>query len=92
MPLTKGKEECCMKEKREQMNCHPVETDVESEQDCSPENRCGYVCCLQVFAPNQALLRFKLPLVKESSVNGYYQSKRWNNPFIDGPLQPPDMV
>lgn len=85
-------EESCAVEKQEEMKCSAKETATEQEGCCKKESTCVCFFCFQVLAPVQALSKFRFQIVEENSLYGFYRQRAWNNPYIDGPLQPPDLV
>jgi hypothetical protein len=85
-------EETCAMEMQEQMQCSADEAENEEENCCKKESTCVCIYCFQVLAPVQSISKFRFQITEEKSLNGFYLQSYWSNPFIDGPLQPPDRV
>jgi hypothetical protein len=95
MPAQEVKEECCSGEAQEEMSCHPEPEATEAEDDgcCSKkETTCVCFCCFQLAAPLHAISKYRFANNDNSQVYGLYQHPSWKNPWLDGPLQPPDTV
>lgn len=90
-PSGEMKETCPMK-KQAQMRCIAKSSSSNQEGCCKKETSCICFYGFQVLAPNQNVGKFSFQLSAEKSLNGYYLQSNWINPFIDGPLQPPDIV
>lgn len=76
----------------EEMMCFMPEQDSEDEKGCcrDKESRCTVMCCYQLAAPVQQADRFRFGLQSETSPRGVYVEQFWTNPYIGGPLRPPD--
>lgn len=92
MPVAKKKPGCCMMKHKEKMSCRADKAPADKTGCCNTGSMCTYSCCLQVLAPAQPFAKFNFRLPVEKILNGFYLQANWTNPFIDGPLQPPDTV
>jgi hypothetical protein len=91
MPVPPGAvEESCPMNKQEKMKCSRDES-PKDEGCCKKESTCVCFYGFQLLAPTQLISRFSFQVTKEKRLDGLYLQLRWNNPFIDGPLQPPDV-
>jgi hypothetical protein len=89
MPSDAGEESCPM-DQQEMMKCSSDESPKE-EGCCKKESTCVCFYGFQLLAPAQHISKFSFQVPKEKSLHGLYLQLRWNNPFIAGPLQPPDV-
>ncbi len=93
LPAPEKMDEYCEKAKQEAMQCELEEPCVKEKDDCcTTDSTCVCFFCFQLLAPAEGLTKFRFHLAEEKHLNGYYRQAGWNNPFIDGPLQPPDRV
>lgn len=78
---------------RQKQQCVMEKKKQKEDGCCKKENTCC-VCFygFQVMAPVHILSKFRFLIAQEKNMNGHYRQPGWNNPFIDGPLQPPDVV
>ena len=90
MPEENNRESCSM-QVQEEMQCVPEETSTD-EGCCKKESTCVCFYCFQLLAPTQTLTKYRFQVTQEKNLNGFYLQSHWSNPFIDGPLQPPDTV
>ena len=81
----------CSMDQQESMECSPEPVSPE-ENCCKKETTCICFYCFQILAPGHSIPKYRFSLGQEKHLDGFYLEQNWMNPFIDGPLQPPDVV
>jgi hypothetical protein len=95
MPAEDMKEECCMKEQKEQSHCSMKEKEekIDMKGCCEKkETTCLCFCCFQIVAPGMNLVKMSFNPSESISLYNFYKQLNWSNPFISGPLRPPNTV
>lgn len=93
LPVTGPASDCGTME--EMMCFMPEEAaneDAEDEGGCcrEKESRCTVTCCYQLAAPVLQLDKFRFGISPDTTTTAVYIEQAWTNPYISGPLRPPD--
>jgi hypothetical protein len=76
-----------------EMSCGMKEAESKRKLCCqSKESTCVCFSCFQFTAPAISITKFVFAAPETSPVYFLYRHPLWENPFIKGPLQPPDFV
>ena len=92
-----GGDGCCKKNENMEGVCHkPKESPGESKKDHCPqpknERSCICICCFQYAAPELQLIKFGDSASVFDIAYNLLTHRRWLDPLLAGPWQPPDLA
>jgi hypothetical protein len=93
-PVVEDNANSCGMDPSVDMDCS-MKKEVESKRKLccqSKESTCVCFACFQFVAPAISITKFVFAAPGTETLHFPYKHPLWENPFINGPLQPPDFV